>query len=386
MSSISTIFAHLTLLCQVDADVIDRLNSRYTTLALLGCFLIVLGKIYVGNPINCWGPTQFQNIHFTYINSICWLKGTYYLPTKDIEIPDRSVPRTYVVSYYQWTTITLLLMAFLFTSPSHAWQTFSSQRGVNLKNLIKMIKKDRCNRKELDHAFRLIKAQLDMTSNIRSRTLPRLKFRVLNPIGRLTPLLFIVKFFYIMNTLGQLLFLINFLSLRHTDLDSNIIGQLFGDRVHAYESVRFPHVVLCDFMIRELGSNQHWYAVQCNLPINIYNEIIFFGLTMWLIILSIANMLSTILWIILLTKKNRKRFINQCLQMCEHFETKLMIEKKSSIESRFIDYIGLDGFVILRIIRQNINELCMIQTMSYLYKHYKRDLSDAGNQSETHIV
>jgi hypothetical protein len=278
-------------------------------------------------------------------------------------------------------------MAFLFTLPGHTWQTFSSQRGVNLKNLIKMIKKDRYNRKELDYALRLIKAQLDMTSNIRSRTLPHLKFRFLNPIGRLTSLLFIVKLFYIMNILCQLVFLINFLSLRRTDLDGNIIDRLFGDRVHAAdESVRFPHVVMCDFMIRELGSNQHWYAVQCNLPINIYNEVIFSGLVIWLIILSIGNMLSIILWIILLTKKNRKRFITQCLQMYENFETKIMIEKKSSIESRFIDYIGLDGFVILRIIRHNINERCMIQTMSYLYKHYKGDLGDAGNQFETHIV
>ncbi|CAF1474879.1 unnamed protein product, partial [Rotaria sordida] len=42
------------------------------------------------------------------MNSICWLKGTYYLPTKEIEIPDRSKPRTYFISYYQWTSLILL--------------------------------------------------------------------------------------------------------------------------------------------------------------------------------------------------------------------------------------------------------------------------------------
>ncbi|CAF1155957.1 unnamed protein product [Adineta ricciae] len=373
-------------LFQLDVDTIDRLNSRYTTLALIGCFLIILGKIYVGNPINCWGPTQFQSVHFTYVNSICWLKGTYYLPTKEIEIPDRSVPRMYHVSYYQWTTIALLLMAFLFTLPGHTWQTFSSQRGVNLKNLVKMVKENRHSRKELDYVLRLIKAQLDITRIKRSRTLSHLKCRVVNPMGRLTLLLFIVKFFYIMNTLGQLLFLINFLSLRRTDLNGNIIGRLFGDRMYTYESARFPHVVICDFMIRELGSNQHWYAVQCNLPINIYNEMIFSVLVIWLIILSIANIFSIIFWIFLLTKKNRKRFIIQCLQMYESVETKMMINKKSLTESHFIDYIGLDGFVILRVIGQNINELCMIETMSYLYKHYKGNLGDVNDQSEDHIV
>ncbi|CAF4786861.1 unnamed protein product, partial [Rotaria magnacalcarata] len=37
--------------------------------------------------------SQFKEIHFEYINSICWLKGTYYLPTDEITIPDRSKPR-----------------------------------------------------------------------------------------------------------------------------------------------------------------------------------------------------------------------------------------------------------------------------------------------------
>ncbi|CAF1496991.1 unnamed protein product [Adineta steineri] len=127
---IETAFIYKSL-CQVDADVIDRLNSRYTTFALIGCFLIIAAKIYVGNPINCWTPTQFQSIHSTYVNSICWLKGTYYLPTEEIKIPDRSVPRMYLVSYYQWTSPALVLMALLFTLPGQTWQTFSYQSGLD---------------------------------------------------------------------------------------------------------------------------------------------------------------------------------------------------------------------------------------------------------------
>ncbi|CAF5132299.1 unnamed protein product, partial [Rotaria magnacalcarata] len=39
-----------------DDDLIDRLNSRYTVMALVMCIFIITGKAYVGDPINCWTP------------------------------------------------------------------------------------------------------------------------------------------------------------------------------------------------------------------------------------------------------------------------------------------------------------------------------------------
>lgn len=85
-------------------DIIDRLNNRYTVLALIMCIFIVMGKTHVGEPINCWAPgksfkeikvlvlkynlyllliAQFSGTHIAYTNSICWLKGSYYLPTEE---------------------------------------------------------------------------------------------------------------------------------------------------------------------------------------------------------------------------------------------------------------------------------------------------------------
>jgi hypothetical protein len=82
-----------------DDDFIDRLNNRYTVLVLVMCIFIITGKSYVGDPINCWSPgkrssffqysiyifviAQFTGTHNAYTNSICWLKGSYYLPTEE---------------------------------------------------------------------------------------------------------------------------------------------------------------------------------------------------------------------------------------------------------------------------------------------------------------
>ncbi|CAF1594135.1 unnamed protein product, partial [Adineta ricciae] len=39
-----------------DDDFIDRLNNRYTIMALMLCIFIITGSLYVGDPINCWTP------------------------------------------------------------------------------------------------------------------------------------------------------------------------------------------------------------------------------------------------------------------------------------------------------------------------------------------
>ena len=42
-----------------DDDFIDRLNNRYTVMALMMCIFIITGNIFVGKPINCWTPGMF---------------------------------------------------------------------------------------------------------------------------------------------------------------------------------------------------------------------------------------------------------------------------------------------------------------------------------------
>lgn len=87
-----------------DDDFIDRLNNRWTVLGLMMCIFIISGKTYVGDPINCWTPgkirlelqhksqlirfiiAQFSGTHNSYTNSICWLKGSYYLPTEESKL------------------------------------------------------------------------------------------------------------------------------------------------------------------------------------------------------------------------------------------------------------------------------------------------------------
>ncbi|CAM2723184.1 unnamed protein product [Rotaria socialis] len=208
---------------------------------------------------------QFEEIHFKYINSICWLKGTYYLPTDDTTIPDRSTPRINRINDIGWKTL------------------------VNI----------------------------------------------------------------------------------------------FQDGESHFESSQFPRVTMCDFMIRELGSNNHWYASQCNLPINLYNEAIFLGIRLWLIILTILNVFwIVLLWLFSLSICNRKNSMKNYLQLYQNYEstTSMRQSKRIELEKGFIEYINLDGFLVLRLIGHNTDEFVLIEIIGYLYQNYL-GISDQSEQS-----
>lgn len=44
-------------------DLIDRVNYRYTVMALMMCIFIIIGKTYVGDAINCWTPGELLKLN-----------------------------------------------------------------------------------------------------------------------------------------------------------------------------------------------------------------------------------------------------------------------------------------------------------------------------------
>ncbi|CAF3058093.1 unnamed protein product [Rotaria sp. Silwood2] len=367
-----------------DDDLIDRLNNRITVLGLIMCIFIITGGVLVGKPINCWTPgmfTEFKGQHDGYANSICWLKGSYYLPTEEIIIPDRSKPRTYFVSYYQWTAFILLFMAMFFLLPRYIWHTFTRQGGLNIQRLIKTIKEQPVADKGVESVQKSIKSYLD-AQNMGGGEIC-CGCRCSNFYVGYTLMYFLVKILYVVNTLTQFFLLNAFLSFNFTSFGPEGVHKLLSDG-DWFESPRFPRVTMCDFMVRRLGSNQHWYAIQCNLPINMFNEKIFLGIWLWLIILTILNFLSIFPWIILLTRSQRLATIRKYLRM-----NKISSEKQNNFSSsttmpryrsnkfdEFIDYLRLDGFLIFYIIARNTDDIVAGKIIDYLYKAYEPPTPD----------
>jgi hypothetical protein len=274
-------------------------------------------------------------------------------------------------------------MALLFLVPRFIWHTFTRRSGMNIRRLVQLIKDKPDAEKGIDFVKKALKMYLD-TQNTLNGTLC-CGFRIRNFYLGYTLVYFFVKVLYVINTLTQFFLLNAFLAFNFTSYGVEAINKLFsGD--DWFESPRFPRVTMCDFMIRHLGSNQHWYAIQCNLPINIYNEKIFFGIWIWLLILTLLNILSIILWIISLTKRRRLATIKRYLKISKSTSTEktpLLPSTTTTSSSRiepfsrhtdyadFTDYMHVDGFLIFDIFARNTDDLVAGQIIEHLYRNFE---------------
>ena len=59
-------------------DFYDRLSRRYSIILLGVSFVIISSSQFIGSPINCY--TQNMGSHVTYVNWVCWISSSYYLP------------------------------------------------------------------------------------------------------------------------------------------------------------------------------------------------------------------------------------------------------------------------------------------------------------------
>lgn len=287
-------------------------------------------------------------------------------------------------SYYQWTPFILLGMGMLFLIPKFVWHTFTRQAGINIRRLVQTIKDKPNDDKGVDFVKRSLKSYLDRLNELHGTNCCGVRCN--NFYLGYTVTYFIVKLLYVINTLAQFFLLNTFLSFHFTGYGVESLNKLFSGE-DWFESPRFPRVTMCDFMIRHLGSNQHWYAIQCNLPINMYNEKIFLGIWIWLLVLTALNVASMVSWIISLSGGRRlattRKYLHVNRATSPESESLLSTTVKSrrADDMHFTEYMHLDGFLIFKIIAHNTDEVAAGQIIEHLYRNF-----EAPNRNHTSIV
>ena len=256
-------------------------------------------------------------------------------------------------------------MAMLFLVPKFIWHGFTRRRGMNIRRLVHMIREKPDAEKGIDFVKRALKLYLDTTHKMHGTVC--CGYRWSDFYSGYTTMYFTVKILYVINTLTQFFILNAFLSFNFTHYGFEAINKLIRSE-QWFESPRFPRVTMCDFMVRRLGSNQHWYAVQCTLPVNLYNEKIFLALWLWLIILTILNILSIISLIVSLTKTRRLKTIGKYLEVMRDSPSK---RYQINEYQEFADYLHLDGFLIFRIFAHNTDDLIAGQILEHLYRNFE---------------
>jgi hypothetical protein len=142
----------------------------------------------------------------------------------------------------------------------------------------------------------------------------------------------IVKVVYILNTSIQIWLISGLLGNSFLYFGLNFLKQILnGHGWSVSVSEYFPRVVLCDFLIREIGNQNksHRYTVQCVLPINLFNQQIFTVIWFWYFIVLVCNLIGLIAWIQKMYSKEIsfllfffKYFLSKCCLNIKVFQPK----------------------------------------------------------------
>lgn len=388
-----------------DDDLIDRLSSRYTVIIIVTFAIVVSGQQYfIGKPLNCWEPKHFTGSHRKYMNAFCWVNNTFYLP---FEQRIGAANDGKVLPYYQWIPFILLGQALFFYLPSFFWHGLNQKAGVDSDDILKTAHKisnakDSGNRQKLidfltaqidiflvkgkrkqlpNDATLLLKRRRRSSSSSDFSSVSQMNRQKSNNdcffkfIGRifsgrfsayLLTIFLISKVLYVLNVFGQIFALSSILGLSYRNFGIDFLtggGETneFGDKkVHT----AFPKVTNCEFDIRRLG-NVHTYTVQCVLPINMYNEIIYVFLWFWFMIVGVLTVLSLLFWL-------ARSFLrcDKVKYVMNHINYD--VDKNGRIFNRFLDdYLGQDGIFLIRLIGHNCNFITTNDITTALWKKYE---------------
>ncbi|KAL8564087.1 hypothetical protein ACOMHN_034564 [Nucella lapillus] len=375
-----------------DDDSADRLNHVHTVVLLVLFAFTATGSMLVGSPMDCWTPAHFSYSYESYVQSYCWVKNTYYIPM-DQPIPGEQVKReSEELTYYQWAPFILLFMALLFKLPCVVWRLFNQASGIDLgrvsamtKSLLSMSNEDR------ESGVKRIAIQVDCWLKAHRlyqwNTLAHIRQRVSRLLcifaskresSYLTHLYIFVKLMYLVNVVCQFVLLNAFMGNWYISYGVENLWAIFKNGEWT-ESPRFPRVTLCDFHIRELANVQHW-TVQCVLPINMFNEKLFFILWFWLVWVGLVTAGSTLLWLWrIFHKQSHMDYIKKYLVILDKYKK----EDKKLVRKFAEDYLRDDGIFLLRLVAQNSNIILLSDTIGELWELYKKKAQEKVTDSSS---
>lgn len=336
-------------------DYVDRFHYLYSVIGLSVYLFFITSKQYLGEPLTCM---PHVNGDFNkYAHSMCWINGTYHFEFKNttastLEIdPDRYKQ----IRYYQWIIFIILFEIALFTLPSLIWNFFMHLNGFDMihvtNNVIKNIylneyssnanwsstlktidgvtdhiqlsflsqKKSSFHKKLNITKMRKSEKKSDEKAYLRQRY-PNLKTKPAFPLY--LPYL-LTKLIYLGQVIGHFFMLGHIFDIDYFRFGPNVFQSIMNNKFKFLNEF-FPKRALCDVQyFTKWKANQ--YTILCSLPLNLFNEIFYFGFWYWLLFIGLMTLCSIIYWLIILFKPYRRHVVLKALQI-----------SKADIKSSFI--------------------------------------------------
>lgn len=278
-------FDSLKGVIKVPSVVIDnnvfQLHYRFTVLVLAAFSILVTGRQYFGDPIDC---INNDDIPEQVLETFCWVHATFSLPAawnktvgEDIPYPGvekfkKGEDRVYH-KYYQWVCFVLFLQAVLFYLPRYMWKMWE---GGRLKNLVLGL-----NTPIMTEEFKNKNKAL-LVSYLRGH-LGNHKLYVSYYI--------LCEMFNFANVVGQMYLIDTFLGGEFTSFGTKVLAYSETDQEYRNDPmVRvFPRMAKCTFHRYGPSGDVQRHDAFCLLPLNIINEKIYIFLWFWFIILAVLS-------------------------------------------------------------------------------------------------
>lgn len=276
----------------------------------------------------------------------------------------------------------LLIQALLFYLPCIIWRILNGQSGINVDRIVSLASDAQYESPEnrvrtikyvVRHLDRCLDNQRESRStccvSVRHFLSAKLSILCGKRYGNyLVGIYFSVKFLYILNVIGQLFLLNEFLGIEYNLFGFQVLEDLANGKENWSASHRFPRVTLCDFQIRVLGNLQR-YTVQCVLPINLFNEKIYIFLWFWFVFCSILTCYSLANWIWhTVFPTARMQYIRKFLRIMDRIGS----GPDKKLANRFtMEYLRHDGVFTLRLVGKNSSDIVVAEIVSGLWDMYR---------------
>lgn len=283
------LFGSLKNLFKVDTTNIDnnvfRMHYKLTVAVLIAFSILVTGRQYIGDPIDCISK---DDIPSDVLDTFCWIHHTFSIVDawekevgKDVPYPgvDKYVPgenKRVFHAYYQWVCFVLFLQALLFYVPRYFWK---AMEGHRVKNLILGLNSPILPEDTKNNNRKLLVEYLAMNmSNNKTYFLSLAIAEVMNFV----------------NVVGQMFLMDRFLGGEFSRYGVEVFKFTEWDSEVRYDPMIrvFPRLTKCTFHRYGSSGDVQRHDAMCILPINIINEKIYVFLWFWFVILATLSAMS----------------------------------------------------------------------------------------------
>lgn len=384
-------------------DKTDKFHYRYTVLALSIYLVILSSRQFYGDPIQCVTTDQTSGASKDYIHTICYINGTHrYDPSKLAK--DQEFNTTTQLKYYPWIALFLVLQAFMFYFPSFLWKCINNWNGfdliriskdISLKNYAELSSDARKSNEAKDLiqsltgriklSFISTKLKDEQNESLLKRALGKkggynvsgeTKREAISRLKPSFPLFWSymgVKLLYLANTIGQFFLIVIVYNINSIIEFTQVIinNVIFGQ--YEFDNQYFPKTSLCLFkLLRNHGPNEH--DVLCALPLNLFNEIFYYGFWLWLMIISLITIMSITYWLFFtlsfIRKAQIKRALNFSFESSNQLTESTGLNLTENFNSFFKDVCTLDLFLAIKLIALNTSNYVAEDILNSLWYEY----------------